>query len=68
MKIADNAHNSRADRNAVLSADQREWFDAKYARARAILWPAVDPADLRTVLAVVNPALLNDLPAHPMGS
>lgn len=62
VKIADNAHNSRSDRNAILTAEQREWFDQKYSRARAILWPAVRPADLRAVLEIVNPALLCQVP------
>ncbi|MFG2693258.1 phosphohydrolase [Kitasatospora sp. NPDC048407] len=53
VKIADNAHNSRADRSARLAA--------RYRDARAVLWPAVADADLRTVLAAVNPPLLAEL-------
>jgi (p)ppGpp synthase/HD superfamily hydrolase len=62
VKIADNAHNSHPDRAAALDAEQRARFAAKYAGARAVLWPAVDPQDLRTILARVNPALLAEAP------
>lgn len=37
VKLADNTHNSRPDRLAVLDDDTREWLTAKYARARAVL-------------------------------
>ncbi|MEV7121282.1 HD domain-containing protein [Kitasatospora griseola] len=61
VKIADNAHNSRADRSARLAEADRDRLAARYRDARAVLWPAVAEADLRTVLAAVNPALLAEL-------
>ncbi|WP_369147793.1 HD domain-containing protein [Streptomyces sp. R44] len=61
VKIADNAHNSRADRAAALPPAQRERLAAKYRAARAVLWPAADPADIATILRVVNPDLLAEL-------
>ncbi|MDX2650458.1 HD domain-containing protein [Streptomyces sp. PA03-1a] len=62
VKIADNAHNSHPDRAARLDEAQRLRLAAKYRGARAILWPAVPREDVATILAVVNPALLPDLP------
>lgn len=62
VKIADNAHNSHPDRAARLDEAQRLRLAAKYRRARAILWPAVPREDVAAILAVVNPALLPDLP------
>jgi (p)ppGpp synthase/HD superfamily hydrolase len=62
VKIADNAHNSRPDRAARLPREQRLRLAAKYRGARAVLWPAVPREDVATILAVVNPALLSDLP------
>ncbi|MFD7643473.1 HD domain-containing protein [Kitasatospora sp. NPDC059795] len=61
VKIADNAHNSRADRAAHLPEADRARLAGRYRDARAVLWPAVAEADLRTVLAAVNPALLIEL-------
>ncbi|MFF9850569.1 HD domain-containing protein [Streptomyces litmocidini] len=61
VKIADNAHNSRADRAAALPPAQRERLAAKYRAARAVLWPAADPGDIATILRVVNPDLLPEL-------
>ncbi|MFF8378367.1 HD domain-containing protein [Streptomyces sp. NPDC015661] len=61
VKIADNAHNSRADRAAALPPAQRERLAAKYRAARAVLWPAADPGDIATILRVVNPELLAEL-------
>ncbi|MFD8480571.1 HD domain-containing protein [Kitasatospora sp. NPDC059673] len=61
VKIADNAHNSRADRSAQLPEADRVRLAERYRDARAVLWPAVAEADLRTVLATVNPALLAEL-------
>ncbi len=61
VKIADNAHNSRADRAAALPPAQRERLAAKYRAARAALWPAADPGDIATILRVVNPDLLREL-------
>ncbi|MFH9726430.1 HD domain-containing protein [Streptomyces sp. NPDC017254] len=58
VKIADNAHNSRPDRAAALPPEQRERLAAKYRAARQVLWAAADPADIATILRVVNPDLL----------
>ncbi|MFD4370414.1 HD domain-containing protein [Streptomyces sp. NPDC058486] len=61
VKIADNAHNSRADRAAGLAPDQRERLAAKYRAARRVLWAAADPAQVAAILRVVNPDLLPEL-------
>ncbi|GAA3089496.1 HD domain-containing protein [Streptomyces roseofulvus] len=61
VKIADNAHNSRADRAAGLPPEQRERLAAKYRAARRVLWAAADPARVATVLRIVNPDLLPEL-------
>jgi (p)ppGpp synthase/HD superfamily hydrolase len=61
VKIADNAHNSLPSRTAVLPAQQRAQLDAKYRAAREVLWPAVDREQLRTVVARVNPGLLDEI-------
>ncbi|GLW31205.1 HD domain-containing protein [Actinoplanes regularis] len=37
VKLQDNAHNSDPARLALLSADEREWFTQKYAKARKVL-------------------------------
>ena len=58
VKIADNAHNSHPDRAAALEPAERERLGARYAAARAVLWPAVDPAELRVVVGGIAPALL----------
>ncbi|MFF6885724.1 HD domain-containing protein [Streptomyces sp. NPDC012421] len=61
VKIADNAHNSRADRAAALPPEQRERLAAKYRAARRVLWPAADPAHVAAILRTVNPDLLPEL-------
>ena len=61
LKIADNAHNSRPDRAAQLSEDQRVRLAAKYRAARDVLWPAVEDSDIETIVTIVNPALLDEL-------
>ncbi|GLW71078.1 hypothetical protein Kpho02_33770 [Kitasatospora phosalacinea] len=61
VKIADNAHNSRADRAALLPAADRARLAERYRAARAVLWPAVAEADVRTIVALVNPDLLAEL-------
>ncbi|GLW58497.1 HD domain-containing protein [Kitasatospora phosalacinea] len=61
VKIADNAHNSRTDRAALLPEADRARLAERYRAARAVLWPAVAEADVRTVLALVNPDLLAEL-------
>ncbi|MDX3073750.1 phosphohydrolase [Streptomyces sp. MI02-7b] len=63
VKIADNAHNSRADRAARLDPATRERLAAKYRAARAVLWPAASREDVAAILAVVNPDLLAELPS-----
>ncbi|GHG12622.1 HD domain-containing protein [Streptomyces zaomyceticus] len=60
VKIADNAHNSRSDRAAALPPGARERLAAKYRAARQVLWAAADPADIATILRVVNPELLEE--------
>ncbi|KAA6211833.1 HD domain-containing protein [Streptomyces filamentosus] len=62
VKIADNAHNSRADRAAALPPDRRARLAAKYRTARRVLWAAADPAAVAAILRVVNPELLSELP------
>jgi (p)ppGpp synthase/HD superfamily hydrolase len=37
VKLADNETNSDPDRLALLTAEEREWFTRKYAKARAVL-------------------------------
>ncbi|WP_051804805.1 HD domain-containing protein [Streptomyces griseus] len=61
VKIADNAHNSRADRAAALPPDRRARLAAKYRAARRVLWAAADPADVAAILRLVNPELLSEL-------
>lgn len=61
VKIADNAHNCRPDRTARLAPEQRERLSKKYAAARAVLWPAVDPENVEAIISIVNPALLAEL-------
>ncbi|MFF3764719.1 HD domain-containing protein [Streptomyces sp. NPDC001922] len=59
LKIADNAHNSRADRQAALPPADRARLTAKYREAREVLWPAVDRELLETVVRRINPSLLD---------
>jgi (p)ppGpp synthase/HD superfamily hydrolase len=61
VKLADNAHNSRRDRQAALEADVAAGLSRRYARARAQLVPAVGVAAARVVFERVNPDLLSDL-------
>jgi len=61
VKIADNAHNSRPDRAAQLSEEQRARLAGKYRAARDILWPAADDKDIETICRIVNPSLLDEL-------
>jgi (p)ppGpp synthase/HD superfamily hydrolase len=60
VKIADNAHNSRPDRQAALGEPRLE---RRYRQARAILWPATTAANVEAILTRVNPALLPELEA-----
>ncbi|RKE17179.1 HD domain-containing protein [Streptomyces sp. TLI_171] len=61
VKIADNAHNSRADRAAQLPEADRARLAERYRAARAVLWPAAAAEDVRTIVAIVNPGLLAEL-------
>lgn len=42
VKLADNETNSDPERLALLTAEEREWFTQKYAKARAVLLGEVD--------------------------
>ncbi|MEV6207993.1 HD domain-containing protein [Kitasatospora sp. NPDC051914] len=61
VKIADNAHNSVAERAARLDEADRRRLADRYRAARRVLWPAAAPADVRTIVGIVNPALLDEL-------
>ncbi|GAA1366766.1 HD domain-containing protein [Streptomyces beijiangensis] len=61
VKIADNAHNSIPERAAQLPAAERDRLAAKYRAARDVLWAAADPAQVESIIAIVNPALLTEL-------
>ncbi|MCX4450678.1 HD domain-containing protein [Streptomyces sp. NBC_01789] len=61
VKIADNAHNSRPDRAAQLPEEKRMRLAAKYRTARDILWPAASSRDIKAIVTIVNPALLDEL-------
>lgn len=58
VKIADNAHNTRADRSSKLSHRQRSRMGNRYAKAREVLWAQARPEDVRTIVSRVNPDLL----------
>lgn len=60
VKIADNAHNSRADRLAKLPEKDRLRLEAKYQEARAVLWGSVAERDVRLIVSRVNPDLLTE--------
>lgn len=62
VKIADNAHNSRSDRAAQLPEEKRLRLARKYAKARELLWAAAKPEDVRTIVSIVNPALVKEIP------
>ncbi|MFC9035188.1 HD domain-containing protein [Streptomyces arboris] len=64
VKIADNAHNSRADRAAQLPAAKRDRLAAKYRGARAELWPSASRGDVEAIVRIVNAALLTELDEH----
>lgn len=69
VKTSDNAHNSRPDRLKELDEQTRERLVAKYRGARRMIWDAAvrfnwGPSffdDVRKILAVVNPSLLEEL-------
>jgi hypothetical protein len=60
--VADNAHYSHPDRDARLAGEQQLQLPAKYRGAHTIPWPDMPRGDVATNLAVVNSALLSDLP------
>ncbi|MBD3004872.1 phosphohydrolase [Streptomyces sp. 5-10] len=64
VKIADNAHNSREDRAKHLPEDKRKRLARKYSAARKDLWAAVSEEEVRTVVSIVNPSLLKEIPEH----
>jgi (p)ppGpp synthase/HD superfamily hydrolase len=62
VKVADNAHNSRAERAAGLSDEsQRRRLQERYRGARRVLWPATSRDNVITIISRVNPALLGEL-------
>jgi (p)ppGpp synthase/HD superfamily hydrolase len=61
VKISDNAHNSRMDRAAHLPMEERERLALKYFTARRKLWSAATSDAIRTIVAIVNPDLLEEL-------
>jgi hypothetical protein len=62
VKIADNAHNSLPERVKALA---EKWPDkppvTRYDDARPVLYAAVPEAEIRMILARVNPWLLEEL-------
>ncbi|MFJ6729397.1 HD domain-containing protein [Streptomyces sp. NPDC091281] len=67
LKIADNAHNSHPDRAAQLPEEKRVRLAAKYRAARDILWPAADNRDIKAIIAIVNPSLIDELRERQAG-
>lgn len=65
VKIADNAHNSHPDRAAQLPDEKRARLAAKYRTARDVLWGAADEADVKAIVTIVNPSLLDELGERP---
>lgn len=61
VKIADNAHNSHPGRAAQLTKKQRIRLGKKYRAARKLLWAFADTEDIRKIVEIVNPALLEEL-------
>lgn len=61
VKLADNAHNSNAQRLAVLEPETRERLESKYRRARRLLLPNLARADAAHVLERINPLLLGEV-------
>ncbi|MEU0098235.1 HD domain-containing protein [Streptomyces sp. NPDC006267] len=64
LKVADNAHNSHPDRAAQLPEEKRARLAAKYRTARDILWPAAEDRDIKAIVRIVNPSLLDELRAR----
>lgn len=62
VKIADNAHNSHPGRLTQLPRETRLRLKLKYALARDTLWTAACPEDVRTIVSIINPSLLEHTP------
>jgi (p)ppGpp synthase/HD superfamily hydrolase len=58
VKIADNAHNSLESRKTDLPEGAASFQRRRYRKARAVLYDAVDAADIKAILKRINPALL----------
>lgn len=62
IKISDNAHNSRRDRQSRIPDQKtRERLRLKYLKARDDLWLAAPQEDIRKIISVVNPDLISEL-------
>lgn len=64
VKTSDNAHNSRPDRLKHLDEATRERLEGKYREARRMMWPHLHAGDIRAILEIVNPSLLEELKQH----
>lgn len=58
LKLADNAHNSRHERQAVLPEPVSVGLTRRYSRTRASLIPVVTPDLARLIFSRINPGLL----------
>lgn len=63
VKTSDNAHNSLPDRLKHLDGATRERLEGKYREARQMMWPHLHEGDIRAILEIVNPSLLEELKA-----
>lgn len=63
VKISDNAHNSRPERVAALELVTGKPPNARYARAREVLYAAAPAEQVAKILRRVSPPLLRELPA-----
>lgn len=61
VKIADNAHNTRPDRFALLAPRQKRRLSSRYREARETLWMNAPAEDIRTIVSLANPSLLEHL-------
>lgn len=61
VKISDNAHNTLPNRVAQLPVATQKRLRLKYAAARSALWRSVEPDEVKAILEIVNPSLLNEL-------
>lgn len=64
VKTADNAHNSLPDRLKHLDEPTRKRLEGKYREARKMMWPYLHAGDIRAILEIVNPSLLEELKVH----